>query len=118
MKKSGYPLTGYSSSSFRGRWFPSFAQKYLNSQDDNFKGVVFYSSQEGDNININILPEYGIIPKRKNAADQLSLAESYLRDEGDRAKYQLALLRVYHYFGERKDSDSEMAVSRARRRAK
>jgi TolB protein len=117
VKKSQYPLTLYSSSSFRGRWFPAFAQKYINTQDDNFKGVIFYSSQTGENININVIPEYGIIPKRKSAADQLSLAESYLRDEGDREKYLIALLRVYYYFGDKADADSEISISRAVYRA-
>ncbi|MGL4368986.1 MAG: hypothetical protein ACRCUT_04845, partial [Spirochaetota bacterium] len=112
-----YPLTLSEASAFRGRWFSVFPLKYANSQDVNYGGVILYSEQAGENININLIPEYGIIPRRKSAEDQLDLAEGYLLDEGAGEKYELALSRVYDFFGKKKDFESVIAESRSLYRA-
>ncbi|MGV7929986.1 MAG: hypothetical protein AB2L13_13980 [Spirochaetota bacterium] len=96
-----YPLTLLSRSSFSPRWSPVF------------DGVIVYSDQAGGNININIIPDYGIIPKRESARRQYELAEKYLQEFDDTERYLLALERVYHFFGAAGDAESVAFVARS-----
>jgi len=96
-----YPLTVSSVSSFSPRWSPAFG------------GVIVYSEQAGGNININIIPDYGIIPKRENARRQLELAEKYLQEYDDTERHLMALERVYHFFGSARDAESIAFVARS-----
>ncbi len=96
-----YPLTLYSQSSFSPRWSPAF------------DGVIVYSDQDGNNININIIPDDGVIPKRENARRQYELAEKYLQEFDDADRYLLALERVYHFFGAAGDAESIAFTARA-----
>lgn len=96
-----YPLTLYSQSSFSPRWSPAF------------DGIIVFSDQVGSNININIIPDDGMIPKRENARRQYELAEKYLQEFDDTDRYLLALERVYHFFGAAKDAESIAFTARA-----
>ena len=98
---AAYPLTLRSQSSFSPRWSPLF------------DGIVVYSSQENQNININIIPAAGIIPVKENAARQYDLAEKYLREFDDVERHLLCLERVYHFFGKRSNLESRVYSSRA-----
>ncbi|MDY6967331.1 MAG: hypothetical protein SVR08_01570 [Spirochaetota bacterium] len=101
-----FPLTLYSSSSFAPKWTQiSLKDKYQN--------VVLYSDEVGQNININIIPEYGIIPKRENPRRQFSLANRYLKEFDDVERYCFSLERVYHFFRNKKDTESVIYISRA-----
>ncbi len=102
--KSGlaYSLTLYSESSFSPRWSPLY------------KGIVIYSNQTGENINVNIIPDYGIIPNRGSARRQFKLAEErYLKEFDDTEKYLACLERTYHFFGRKKDTKSKIFVTKA-----
>ncbi len=103
-----YPLTVYSSSSFGAKWIPAF-----KSVDKEYDGTLLYSDMMGQNININIIPEYGIIPKKRNALQQYMLAEKYIKEQDDIEKYVMCLERVYSFFGTRKDTQSIIFVSKA-----
>lgn len=96
-----YPLTAPSISSFSPRWSPVF------------DGVIVYSEQAGGNINVNIIPDYGIIPKRENARRQFELAEKYLQEYDDTERHLMALERVFHFFGTARDADSAAFAARA-----
>ena len=78
---SAYPLTLPSETSFAARWFPVFPGK-------TYKGVILYSGQKGENINIELLPESGIIPRKKSAAAQYDLAEKYMTEYNDEERYR------------------------------
>ncbi|HPB80543.1 MAG TPA: tetratricopeptide repeat protein [Spirochaetota bacterium] len=103
-----YPLTLYSNASFAPRWSPVL--KVLNSTYDD---VLIYSDQIGQNININIIPSAGVIPKRNNAAEQYELSERYLKEYNDVERYRFSLERVYHFFGRRSDEKSVVFTSKA-----
>lgn len=103
-----YPLTMYSNASFAPRWSP--ALKVLN---NTYYDVLIYSDQIGQNININIIPSFGVIPKRNSAAEQYELAERYLKEYNDVEKYRFSLERVYHFFGRRGDEQSVVFTSKA-----
>lgn len=96
-----YPLTAPSLSSFSPRWSPVF------------DGVLVYSEQAGGNINVNIIPDYGIIPKRESARRQFELAEKYLQEYDDTERHLMALERVFHFFGTARDADSAAFVARS-----
>lgn len=105
---AAYPLTLHSHSSFMPRWFPVFIDF-----EKSYRGVVLYSEQIGQNININVIPETGIIPRSANAEEQFNLALKYLREFDDYERYELALERVFHFFGSGKDARSVIFVTKA-----
>ena len=72
-----------------------------------------FSDQLGSNININIIPDYGVIPRRENARRQYELAEKYLQDFDDTERHLLALERVYHFFGAARDPESIAFTARS-----
>jgi tetratricopeptide (TPR) repeat protein len=108
-----YALTFYSNSTFSPRYFPYFGQKYSESDVDNFMGVIVFSQQVGNNIDLNLIPEYGVIPKRENAQDQFELALRYLNEYNDYDKYNEALMRVFYFFYQAEDSVSRTFIARA-----
>ena len=103
-----YPLTLRSQSSFAARW--SGALKKVN---ERYHNVIIYSDQTGDNININIIPEEGIIPKKNTAEHQHGLAQMYLSEYDDDERYLLGLERVYHFFGDKRDTLSKIYTAKA-----
>ncbi len=104
--KKGYPLTLYSRSSFSAKWLP-----VLETQA--YKGIIVYSDLVEGNININLIPETGIIPRWANALLQFMNANKFLTVENNREKYLLALERVYDFFGMKKDRESGIFTSKA-----
>ncbi len=96
-----YPLTLYSNSSFNAQW---------SSYND---GVLVYSVQKNNNLNINLIPDTGIIPKRDNARSQYDLAGKYLKEYDDDERYMAALSRVYDFHYNRKDTRSLIYVTSA-----
>gem|GEM_PF-2912755 len=92
-----YPLTLGSVSSFRGRYFPAYPLSYVTTKEPNYHGVILYSEQTGSNININIIPEHGVIPRRKDAMDQFDHAEELSFNQEDADRVILAFLRVYQF---------------------
>ncbi len=103
-----YPLTAYSQSSFEPRF--SSALKAVNV---NYFNVLVYANQIGQNINVNIIPTGGIIPKASGAEQQYELAERYLKEYDDRERYLMGLERVYHFFGKDRSAQSVIFVSKA-----
>ena len=101
-----YPLTLPDQSSFGGRWINALKTP-LN------EGIVLYSERSGDNININLLPDGGLIPRKKTAFLQYTLAETYLKEHDDYDRYLMALERVYYYFRSYKDDSSQINICRA-----
>lgn len=108
-----YPLTFYSNSSFSPRYFPFYSLKYPESKEVNYRGVIVFSQQIGNNIDLNIIPEYGVIPKRRTAREQYDLALRYLNEFNDYDKYNDALLRVYYFFHDTTDVKSRIFISKA-----
>jgi len=104
--KTSYALTLYSKSSFNAKWLSLYKTKM-------YKGLLLYSDQMGENININIIPDTGIIPKKPNAKAQYLLAKKYLQEFGDTEKHLLALEMVHLFFGHRRDKSSEIYTGRA-----
>ena len=96
-RKISYQLTLGSVSSFRGRFFPVFQLSYTT-KEINYQGVILYSEQSGNNININIIPEYGVIPKRKTEEMQYSLAEDTSANQEEADRVILSYLRVYQFY--------------------
>lgn len=103
-----YPLTLRDNSSFSPRWYPVFASAKYKSD-----GIISYSSQIGNNINLNIIPEFGVIPKRSSAMAQYrELTKKYF-DDGDRERYMLSLERVYTFFRSNSDIESTIYIGKA-----
>ena len=101
-----YPLTLLSRSSFASRWFPLFST-------ESYSGVIVFADQVGENINLNIIPETGIIPARADAAAQHYLATRYMTEYGDSERYFMALERVYQFHGHKKDPLSRVFTARS-----
>ena len=103
-----YPLTAYNESSFSPKWTQAINLKDL------FDGVIIFSNQVDQNININIIPDFGIIPIRESdgARKQFDLAEKYINEYDDKERYLMALEKIYHVFGGKNDIDSKIYVSR------
>ena len=101
-----YPLTLAVPSSFAAKWLPVYNIK-------GHKGVIVYANQKKENINLNIIPGSGIIPKKNNAKLQYNLARRYLDEYDDQMKYLLALERVYYYFYNQKNTFAKIYISKA-----
>ena len=101
-----YPLTKNSDSSFKAKWLP-----VLSTRD--YNGIIIYTDITGENINLNIIPETGIIPKKQNAKLQYEMCETYLNEYDDREKYLLSLESVYNYFSGNSDNASRAYSNRA-----
>jgi hypothetical protein len=68
-------------------------------------GSVLFAYSQGEDINIGMVPDTGIIPRKKSITEQLALAESYHPDklktgspEEKANLYTLALNRVHLFF--------------------
>jgi len=105
-KNVSYPLTRKSRSSLKAKWLP-----VLKTPD--FNGVIIFSSLEKDNINLNLLPETGIIPKKINARLQYNLCEKFLNEFQDIERYIMSLEAVYQFYGDDKKLASSIYVDRA-----
>ncbi len=101
-----YPLTKNSDSSFKAKWLP-----VLTTRD--YGGIIIYTDITGENINLNIIPETGIIPKKLNAKLQYEMCESYITEYDDNEKYLLSLESVYNYFSGNADNASGAYINRA-----
>jgi|GEM_PF-2887264 len=106
--KISYPLTRPTASSFQSRWLANYKTRL-------YGGIILYSDQTGENINLNIIPEYGIIPMKKNADHQLKHALRYVSEFNDNEKYMMALKSVYYFHGRKKDLYSRISTARALR---
>ncbi|MCL2025203.1 MAG: tetratricopeptide repeat protein [Leptospirales bacterium] len=104
--KFSYPMTLPSQSSFNARWLmPPWAGSH--------EGVILYSDIRSGNIDLNMMPGYGIIPKKTRAINQYNVAIQYIEEHDDVERYLLALKRIYYFFGDRKDNDSKIYTARA-----
>jgi len=106
--KSGitYPLTRRSLSSFKAKWLP-----VLQTRD--YNGVIIFTDIRDESINLNIIPEKGIVPKKLNARQQYDICDDYLNEYDDPEKYAMALESVFYFFGDKKDPASRAYVNRA-----
>ncbi len=105
-KGLSYPMTKKTDSSFKAKWLP-----VLSTRD--YNGVIIYTDITGENINLNIIPEAGIIPKKQNARLQYEMCSTYLEEYDDREKYLLSLESVFINFGANTDNTSRAYVDRA-----
>jgi len=101
-----YSLTQSSESSFKAKWLP-----VLTTRD--YNGIILYTDITGENINLNIIPETGIIPKKLNAKLQYEMCETYIAEYDDIEKYLLSLESVYNYYSGNADNTSKAYVNRA-----
>ncbi len=101
-----YPLTKRTETSFNAKWLPVLATR-------DYKGVIIYTDVTGENINLNIIPESGIIPKKLNSKLQYEMCETYLAEYEDTEKYLLSLEAVFNNYGENNDNTSRAYVNRA-----
>jgi TolB protein len=101
-----YPLTKRTDTSFKAKWLP-----VLSTRD--YKGVIIYTDVTGENINLNIIPDSGIIPKKLNAKLQYEMCETYLTEYEDTEKYLLSLESVFNNYGGNSDNTSRAYVNRA-----
>lgn len=119
-KKMTYPLTLNSASSFKPRFYPVYPLSNDTTKEHISEGVIVYGEQIGDNLNISFIPETGIIPRRVDlnigqndaAGKQFNTALRF-ENSSDPEDYPLALMRVYYYYGNRKDDTSLLYCSRA-----
>ncbi len=100
-----YPLTKSTDSSFKAKWLP-----VLNTRD--YNGIIIYNDSTGENINLDIIPDGGIIPKKQNARLQYELCESYLSEYDDEEKYAMSLETVFYIFGDAADNSSSAYTDR------
>jgi len=101
-----YPLTRRSLSSFKAKWLP-----VLQTRD--YSGVIIFTDIRDESINLNIIPEKGIVPKKLNARQQYDICDDYLNEYDDPEKYAMALESVFYFFGDQKDPSSRAYVNRA-----
>ncbi|MFW5807465.1 MAG: hypothetical protein ACOCWH_00255, partial [Spirochaetota bacterium] len=87
--------------------------RFEDTEEINFNGVIVYAQQIGENIDLNIIPEYGVIPKRQSAGEQYETALKYLQEDNDYERYLMGLMRVYYFFGDSLDDESQIFTSRA-----
>ncbi|MBN1499138.1 MAG: PD40 domain-containing protein [Spirochaetes bacterium] len=105
-----YKLLFNDYSVFSARYFPALKTKYENSRVLNFSGVIIYAEQNGQDINLSMVPEYGIIPKRLNASQQLKLADDYTEENVPFEQLLASYMRVYYFFGKSGNPDDRTAV--------
>lgn len=106
VRKLTYPLTKRSDTSFNAKWTPAL-------KTNEYNAAIVYTDMEGENININVIPETGIIPVRENARFQYDLCETYVNELEDTVKYAMSLEAVFYYFGSRNDNSSRAYADRA-----
>jgi hypothetical protein len=80
----------------RGRFFPVFQLSYTT-KEINYLGVILYSEQSGNNINI-IYSRVRVFPKRKTEEMQYSLAEDTSANQEEADRVILSYLRVYQFY--------------------
>ncbi len=105
-KGLSYAITLSNESSFGGKWLPVFTTKA-------FSGVVLYSVQKGDSINLALIPETGIIPIKIDAMRQYDFALKYRNEYENEEKYLLGLEMVYNYYGNAKGDEPVIYSARA-----
>lgn len=110
--EDSYNLIYSKNSVFNPRYFPILSMTHEN-KSINYSGVIVFATQNGEDINLNLVPEYGIIPKRSTAHLQYELARTYLEKENDFDKYIEALKRVYYYFGQERSVESAYFSAKA-----
>lgn len=101
-----YRLTKESVSSFKGRWLGAVKTR-------DYQGIILYTDITGENININMIPDTGIIPKKQNAKLQLDYCSTYLEEWDDAERYEMSLEAVNFFFGTAGDSSSATYVDRS-----
>ncbi|HPJ36026.1 MAG TPA: hypothetical protein PK358_14400, partial [Spirochaetota bacterium] len=105
-----YPLTMSSDTSFKAKWTPAI-------QTRDYNGAIIYTDLTEKNINLNIIPEMGIIPKKANIKLQYDLSDTYLTEYDDEERYSMALESVYNLYGKKNDKSSKAYTNRALKEA-
>jgi len=103
---SRYRLTRSSVSSFKARWLSAVKTR-------DYKGILLYTDITGENINLNIIPDTGIIPKKQNAKLQVEFCSAYLDEWDDPERYEMSLEAVHFFFGHSKDNSARTYVDRS-----
>ena len=106
--KSGisYRLTRESVSSFKAKWLGSIKTR-------DYQGIILYTDITGENININMIPDTGIIPKKQNAKLQVEYCSTYLEEWDDVERYEMSLEAVNFFFGSSNDKSARTYVDRS-----
>lgn len=112
-----YPLTYYSVSSFGAKWFSLYGARFANTDEFNYSGIIVYAQQFASNINLNIIPDYGVIPRKQSAREQYGVARQYMLKFNSYERYSLALLRVYFFFHNNSDEESVRYTTKALKNA-
>jgi hypothetical protein len=115
-----YPLTSKSVSSFKPRFYPVYNIQNSLTKEHISEGIVLYGEQSGENLDIDIIPETGIIPRRVDTnsrqsdavSRQFNTALNY-ENNADPEAYPLALMRVYYFHSGRKEDVSVLYCSKA-----
>ncbi|MCS6984699.1 MAG: hypothetical protein NZM25_06205 [Leptospiraceae bacterium] len=78
-------------------------------------GSLLLAQASGENINVGLIPESGVVPVRKSAYEQYRLSQTYLKDKNlsqtDIELYRMSLGHIGRYF--EKDSYQPLFYSRA-----
>ncbi len=101
-----YLMTKRSDSSFKAKWLPVMAIK-------DYSGIIIYTDITGENINLNVIPDSGVIPKKTSARFQYELCDTYLAEYDDTEKYLMSLEAVYNFYNGNADNSSRAYVNRA-----
>lgn len=105
-KDYSYPLTMSAENALSPRWFPA----YTDISED---GIIVYSSIADENVNLNLLPASGTVPKRGDAQVQYEMANSYRFDYNDPERHRLALDLTWYWFAEDESLTSHVYVTKA-----
>ncbi|HPS56625.1 MAG TPA: tetratricopeptide repeat protein [Spirochaetota bacterium] len=103
---NSYRLTKQSVSSFKAKWLSAVKTR-------DYQGIILYTDITGENINLNIIPDSGIIPKKQNAKLQLEYCSTYLEEWDDAERYEMSLEAVNFFFGSSKDNSARTYVDRS-----
>jgi TolB protein len=104
--KVNYRLTKESVSSFKAKWLSSVSTR-------DYRGIILYTDITGENINLNMIPDTGIIPKKQNARLQFEFCTTYIDEWDDEEKYRMSLDAVHFFFGGSRDKSAMIYVDRA-----
>ncbi|MBN2823680.1 MAG: PD40 domain-containing protein, partial [Campylobacterales bacterium] len=99
-------LTSSEISCMSAQYLPFYPNKDYN-------GIIVYSEQRGENIDIKIMRDSGIIPKRKNDQLQFELALVYEKEQKNMILAKMAYQHVVNMYGSRRDVDSQFYVAQA-----
>lgn len=105
-RKFNYRLTKESVSSFKAKWLGAVSTR-------DYRGIILYTDITGENINLNMIPDTGIIPKKQSAKLQFEFCTTYIDEWDDVEKYEMSLDAVHFFFGSSRDKSAMIYVDRA-----